>query len=339
MYNAEQKEMFLDLINDKSGRTRVKRVFEKIESKEEQAGQDICNIDPQIYPDILLDSDSKIYKLATMFQFFNILMDYRRFCFVNRCVDLTLYTQYTNSEILKEDFEVTDYLLSKLDEYIIKHVDIRTPSRLLKILEDRLYGEEAYDRPYVTMSAMAKLYLLFVFLGYKESEFIKIKIEDIKIYDRENEAKYAIVRLNEKRLQKISGEYVNILIKLIKFRSLYIRTGVYQRLNDEYLFLYDNESMNDFETRAKRIYNNYSKESSKSRNLLPTIELIRHTGIIYTMCAETKGPNKLKLNMDIIEMYRKKISNTGKPCSKDYYTRKQVIAEYNSLHKLLYGNW
>ena len=291
MYNGHQKDLFIKNIISKTAEVKARILFERIASYEQEQGTDICNENPRLYPRIISESDMRIQRFDYFYGLYNLLLNYRVFCYTRGLIDPSRYFQYDpgDPDNALPETEKMIYLYNEFVKYK-KHLQVPTPDDCVTVLQETLLKNISTDRNCISMDEYRLAYVILRYLGISENDIMRLKLADIKNVN----GKYYVIGVEthceantEKAYRAIDRLVNNRTIKQItRAGSVRIRP-----LGSEYLFAYrDDEKFADeinerVKKRVEKIKINIRKEMSKFDMAdCPTLSDIVFRGTIYRMC-------------------------------------------------------
>lgn len=295
MYNGHQKNLFLKNIVSQATRTKVKPLFEKLADYEQEQETDICNINPTLYPQAISQCNMRIQRFEYFYNLYNLLLNYRIFCYSRGLIDPSKYFQY-NPDDAENSLPDTEKIMYLYDEFVEhrKREQIPTPEKCIEVLRKTLLPNASVERDYISMDEYRLAYIALLYLGIDSDDVARLKITDVRnIGD-----KCYVAGINS-HCEVNTPEAYKLINKLATVRTIkqITRAGSVRirPLGSEYLFAYrsDENSMDDIDARMKvridKIKSLIRKEMSKYEIMdCPTLSDVIFQGVLYKMCCKER---------------------------------------------------
>lgn len=288
MYNAKQKDAFLKSIKNKAKRIFAHNMFENIASYESAQNADICSLNPDDYPKILMQNND-IQRLTQLYSMISVLENYRIFCFGKRLMDPTVLMYYDAKRL--KDAERGDMIVECFNENC-KAVQFRTPDECYNYLVNEVfikYKELPLENMMFwapTLEDLMFAQVMFTYYGLSQEDISMIEIDNVNFPT----TAIAHIRTNDKNVI-IEGKFVELIRKLTTVRCtdeiLIFGKAKIVRLHSQYLMALETEdSSQERLLRARRNYVAFAKRCTVNDVNFPTMKNLRYQGTIYRMAQQ-----------------------------------------------------
>lgn len=278
MYNGRQKSAFLKTIKSETQRENIKWLFEEVSVYEKNVGEDICNVDFKLYPQIINEIIAP-QRFGYFYNLYKYLCTYRVFCAAKQLVDPVIYYSYESDK---------DLTIEELCQTFIKTskaVKLRTPDQCIKYFQLNLFPgfESSFE---LSANEYKLLYIGLKYSGLDDEAISAITEENIT-----DLAGKAYIRIDSKKYIIYDGLIFSLLQKIRQIRKVTQISSTNKKrvmeLDYKYLFSYiDDDSQEKRIRRIKKTYQNIVKAASLQEKDVPTISDIVFQGTIYRMCLD-----------------------------------------------------
>lgn len=344
MYNESQKMGYVELVAKTAperATTKVKSLFDAIETFERSKGLDICNLAKDKYADVILQN-KKIDRLSYLTDLYNILLDYREYCESKQIVRPDMYMAQIGVKRLTKE-QLNEKLIEQKQQK--QNSSIKTPEALFTFLKDNVF-EDVYDTGRtISADALYAIIYLLSFFGITGENIIKLRREDIKI-EGNNSARI----ISRGKEYEIYGEVIPVLKNYLSAENVELKNVKREiRIIDaEHPFIVSGRD-GDFAKEYRRHYQIIRRRCENCGVDIPTIADMSYRGRIYNACRAAKIAHDNKIITDPLGLSDDdiaKIYTSSNHLSKKNSVRRntnnqlrfEIINDFRSTYKYLDQN-